>query len=150
MSDDVMERLSSIQPMPRGERLANIAGVFKMTEARRTLMLQWAWRTNALGSRSTVAAILWSLASRALNSENEFARNIVRWRAYAAPLRKAREDRKVLRALFYETVSEMSAEIRTLHTLHSPPTRCPSCEKFTPLPGGWSKARARANAKVQP
>lgn len=104
MSDDVMQRLASIQPLPRGERLANIAGVFKMTEARRTLMLQWAWRTNALGSRSTVAAILWSLASRALNSENESVRNIARWRDYAAPLRKTREENRRLRAeiLFVE------------------------------------------------
>lgn len=102
-----MERLASIQPLPRGERLASIAGVFVMSEKRRELMLQWSFRYTWA----------WQTVARAFNSKEEAVRMIAAWRAHAAPLRKAREERRALRVMLREygrhqhgCLQEISAE----------------------------------------
>lgn len=108
MGEDVMARLMSVEALPRGERLAKwYAG-----GCRRWRYAALLWERLFMAS-IILAAIESSLESCPMSLEERSAR----WRAYAAPLRKARKDRQATRRLFFETAAEnqeMSAEIRTL------------------------------------
>ena len=74
---DVVERLASVQPLPRGERMAREFDAYQPGCAPRSARW-WRWMINSL-----YIARVWGEGSSGI-------------RAHAAPLRKCREERKRL------------------------------------------------------
>lgn len=87
VTDDVMQRLMAVQPMPRGERMVQFT-----TEGVYTACLDPLWLR--LAERGTVVG---ALLEREGECEDDKAAARL-WRDYAAPLRKAREERRFARA----------------------------------------------------
>lgn len=79
-----MARLAAVQPLPRGERLARCH-----REGRRITRRAW----NLMLCSSVLGAL-----SEIAEQEAEPSWSAARWREYAAPLRKCREQRQRLRS----------------------------------------------------
>lgn len=112
MTDDVMERLASIQPLPRGERLARY--VDQPSELKPGFNALWEHLFD--GSRTLNALDnLFALDDVYPSRLVSLRTHADRWRAYAAPLRKARERLKFARAcanVLHHEVERLRAKSR--------------------------------------